>query len=185
MGCLPLVGSLNVYIFHYFIASPHAMGCLPFVGSINVYVFHYFIASNTQDDLIAAVMDGDCEEILRLSHHPLFPLGVLRRVAVCCSVLQCSSELQFGAVWCSHGRRLRWDPRPLAPPPLYTRCVAACCSVLWCIAVCCSVLQHVAACCACCSVLQGVVSLHHPVSARGAISRHKHADFPHIWGGYD
>jgi len=58
---------------------------------------------------------------------------VLRRVAVCCSVLwrvaMCCSVLQ---------------------------CVAMCCNVLQCVAVCCNELQCVTECSVCCSVLQCV-----------------------------
>jgi len=61
----------------------------------------------------------------------------VKRVAVCCSVLQC------GAVCC-----------------IVLQCVAVCCSVLQCVAVRCSVLQCAAVCCSelqcvaeCCSVL--------------------------------
>jgi len=80
--------------------------------------------------------------------HPAWP--TVRRVQVCCSVLQCvavrCSALQCVAVCCSA-----------------LQCVAVCCTVLQCGAVCCSSLKCVAVCCrslqcaaVCCSVLQCV-----------------------------
>jgi len=97
----------------------------------------------------------------------------LRRVSVCCSVLQCvavrGSLLQCVAVRCSvmQGVLVCSIPRKQRDCPFarefvlqgvavrcsVVQCSAVWCSVLQCVAVCCSVLQCVAVCC---SVLQCV-----------------------------
>jgi len=79
---------------------------------------------------------------------------VLRRVAVCCSVLRCDAV----CVWCEvKDKEVALREEALAGNLV---CVAACYSVLQRVTACCSVLQRVAACCsvlqrvaACCSVL--------------------------------
>jgi len=74
----------------------------------------------------------------------------LQRVAVCCSVLQCVTDVETESV--------RHVYQPMEG---VLQCVAVFCSVLQCVAVCCSVLQCVVMCCSvlqfaavCCSVLQ-------------------------------
>jgi len=66
---------------------------------------------------------------------------VLRRVAACCSVLQCVAVLHRSP---KHGM---FSSR------------SACCSVLQCVAVCCSVLQCVAVCCSVLHVTPNVASV--------------------------
>ena len=65
--------------------------------------------------------------------------GVLRYVAVCCSLLQCVA-VQYGlAGWFGAVCDCFKDPCPHSG---VLQCVAVCCSVLQCVTVCCSVLQH-------------------------------------------
>ena len=68
--------------------------------------------------------------------------SVLQRVAVCCSVLQCSPRMICARSATCFRRSM-------------LQCVAVCCSVLQCVAVLCNVLQCVAVCC---SVLQCVAA---------------------------
>jgi len=66
---------------------------------------------------------------------------VLRRVAVCCSVLRCDAV----CVWCEvKDKEVALREEALAGNLV---CVAACCSVLQRVAACCSVLQRVVDCC--------------------------------------
>ena len=79
-----------------------------------------------------------------------------RRVAVCCSVLQCfavcCSALQCVAVCCMKSFLTVCvffdDPSWTQDFRGVLQCVAGCCSVLQCVAVCCRVLQGVAVYCA-------------------------------------
>jgi len=71
--------------------------------------------------------------------------GVLQRVAVCCSVLQCVAMLYFSAIQCEEDIHSTLFVTLVCCSVL--QCVAVCCSVLQCVAVCCSALQCVAVRC--------------------------------------
>jgi len=99
--------------------------------------------------------------VVRQKKHDLFnrrgdDLGVLPRVAACCSILQrvavCCSVLQCVAACCIVKWYL-WLVRRNMIFSIVVATILVCCSVLQRVAACCSVLQHVAACC---NVLQRV-----------------------------
>ena len=81
------------------------------------------ISSSLCVKAVAITPKGHASMSVVESYTRLETSGVLRGVAVCCSVFQCI------AVSCS-----------------VLQCLVVCCSVLQCVAVCCSVLQCVAVC---------------------------------------